>query len=205
MPLPTWAGQRYTLGFLSEEPLWTEMKVALRLLSSGRSWNEVRKEILDENLFQLRRLETVKTRLKLVGRRLAWVDTDLARLFLRGDLHDQHATLLYTFLASYRLPREFVLEEIRFRWLKGESHITSEQAMAFFERKREQGAELTGRADHRLVRAKQVTVRLLTSYRLLERAGGIWYIHPLVVSDEWRNHVQRRPHGSELMRMLLLE
>ena len=105
--------QGYATSFTSERLLRRELETVLRLQAAGLAWTDVRQEVLARNLFQARRTSTAQTYLKLVSRRLCWVDERLRSLYLEGARGDALAILLYTFLASYRYPREFVLEELR--------------------------------------------------------------------------------------------
>lgn len=136
---------------------------------------------------------------------MAWFDDELRRLYLQGEAHDRPATLLYTFLASYRLPREFVFEELRYRWKMGQPMVTTSDVMSFLERKSEQCEEIYSKTPSVLNRARQVTIRLLTSYQLLECSGNRWYIHPVAVSYAWQKHIVKQVHGRDILKLLLLE
>ncbi|MCL6598120.1 MAG: DUF1819 family protein [Alicyclobacillus macrosporangiidus] len=198
-----WTDQPYTLSFLSERPLRREMDVVLALLTSGRTWSEVRGEVLEKDLFQVRRPDTAETRLKLVRRRLSWLDDDLRSRYLSGDTEDRTALLLCTFLAAYRLPREFVLEEVRYRWHTGQASLSREEITEFFLRKREQDPVMYGWDDGRLARARQVIIRQLCDYHLLERIDGRWNIRGVVPSDALREHLMQSGDGRAYLEFLL--
>ncbi|MCL6445454.1 MAG: DUF1819 family protein, partial [Alicyclobacillus sp.] len=55
MQRSAWVNQSYTLSFLSERPLRHEMDVVLPMLASGRTWLEVRRDVLEQNLFHVSR------------------------------------------------------------------------------------------------------------------------------------------------------
>ncbi len=136
------ATQNYVASFTSERLLRHEMEVVLLLLANGMSWTEVRQDVLSRNLFQARRMSTAMTYLTLVKRRIVWLDERLRALFLEGARSDTLAILLYTFLASYRFPREFVMEELRYSLQTGRFVLLEDQVAAFLDRKREQHAEV---------------------------------------------------------------
>lgn len=203
--LDGWTSQGYTLSFLSERPLRHEMEIALRLLASGLTWPEARREVLEKNLFQVRRTSTAETCLKLVRRRITWMDGCLQALFLDGDWNDRSAILLYTFLASYRLPREFVLEELHYRWTRGESRISVDDVIVFLERKKEQHAEMARWTDGVLVKSRQVMMRMLVHYSILVRGASGWSIQPLVIGEDLMRYIRNTPDYRYFLRFMLMD
>ncbi|MCL6445160.1 MAG: DUF1819 family protein [Alicyclobacillus sp.] len=204
MQRSAWANQSYTLSFLSERPLRHEMDVVLPMLASGRTWLEVRRDVLEQNLFHVSRPETARTHLKLLRRRLNWLEDGLRSRYLDGNTDDRIALLLCSFLAAYRLPREFVLEEIRYRWQRGGSSLSKDEVTEFFQRKREQNSDRVGWSDKQLARARQVITRQLCTYHLLERAHGGWHIRPVAPSDGLRRYLAQSADNRAYLEFFLL-
>lgn len=197
--------QGYAASFTSERSLRHEVEVVLRLSANGMSWIDVRKEVLARNLFQVRRTSTAQTYLTLVRRRIVWLDERLRSLYLEGARSDTLAILLYTFLASYRFPREFVLEELRYGLRMGRSIITEEQIAAFFDRKREQHADVAHWTTTSQKKVAQVMVRILRECGLLEPTSQEWRIQPLTISHELDNYVRREPRHRYFLPLILIE
>jgi hypothetical protein len=203
--LQKWMSQGYTASFLSERPLNHEVEVVLRLLASGLDWSQVRHEVFEKNLFQLRRTSTAETYLKLVRRRIAWLDSSLQALFLTGERNDKSAILLYTFLASYRLPREFVLEELRHQWCLGQLSVSTEQIECFFERKKEQHPDIALWATTSQEKGRQVIARLLAGYSLLVPDTSGWRIEPIVMSEDLEHYVRSTSNYRHFLQLVLIE
>ncbi len=197
--------QGYAASFTSERLLRREIETVLRLQATGLTWTEVRKEVLTRNLFQARRTSTAQTYLTLVRRRIAWLDEPLRSLYLEGARSDALAILLYTFLASYRFPREFVLEELRYGLQMGRSVITEEQIAAFLDRKCEQHAEVAHWTATSRQKVGQVMVRILRECALVEPTAQGWRVQPLAISHELDNYVRRESRYRYFLSLILIE
>jgi len=197
--------QDYAASFTSERLLLLEVEIVLRLLADGLSWAQVRHEVLARNLFQARRTSTAQTYLTLVKRRIDWLDEPLQSLYLKGDRNDTMAILLYTFLASYRFPREFVLEELRHAFQIGMPLINERQVFSFLERKREQHPEVAHWTATSQKKVSQVMLRILRECTLLEAVPQGWKVHPLVISTTLSDYVTHEHAYRHFQSMILVQ
>lgn len=203
--MPDLTVQGYAASFTSERLLRVEIEVVLRLLAKGLSWSEVRHEVLAGNLFQTRRTSTATTYLTLVRRRIAWLDEPLRGLYLEGARSDALAILLYTFLASYRFPREFVLEELQHAYRDGRPVLDERQVINFMDRKREQHAQVahwTAKSQQKIL---HVMLRILRECTLLEPLDQGWRVQPLAISPDLRAYVQQQYDYRHFLTMILAE
>lgn len=203
--MPDMTVQGYAASFTSERLLRTEIEVVLRLLGKGLTWSEVRREVLAGNLFQARRTSTATTYLTLVRRRIAWLDEPLRALYLKGAGNDALAILLYTFLASYRFPREFVLEELQHAYRDGKSVLDERQVIAFMDRKREQQAQVAHWTEKSQQKILQVMLRILRECTLLHPLDHGWRVQPIVVSPDLRAHVRQEYDYRHFLAMMLAD
>ena len=74
---------------------------------------------------------------KVINRRLRFLDPALRHMYIVNPRHDRQAILLYSFLKSYRLPREFVLEILRHNLLNYRNRVSPGEVAGFFEHKAE--------------------------------------------------------------------
>ena len=129
---------RYSASMTAERTLRHEMRVALSLLPETSDWNVVRREIIDHNLFQTRRLRTTTTYLQQIRRRVEVLDEPLRQAYLEGGFSDQNAVLLYAFTRSYRIAYEFVVEEVHHKWQELRPTVSRADFLAFIAGKAEQ-------------------------------------------------------------------
>ncbi|MCY0908772.1 MAG: DUF1819 family protein, partial [Sulfobacillus thermotolerans] len=80
------ASIHYSASLTAERTLRHEMRVALLLMREGSDWTAVRREVIDKNLFQTRRLRTTTTYLQQVRRRVEVLDETLRQAYLEGGL-----------------------------------------------------------------------------------------------------------------------
>ena len=203
--MPDMTTQGYAASFTSERLLRLEIETVLRLLAGGLSWSEVRQQVLGHNLFQTRRTSTAQTYLKLVKRRIAWLDEPLRSVYLEGARSDTLAILLYTFLASYRFPREFVLEELRHAYQMRRAVIGERQVVGFLERKREQHVDVAHWTATSQKKVGQVMVRMLRECTLLEPVPQGWRVQPPVISYALEDHVKREDAYRHFLTLILAE
>ena len=180
----------YSASMTAERTLRHEMQVALALLQERSDWTAVRRDIIDRNLFQTRSLRTTTTYLQQIRRRFQILDEPLRRAYLAGNLSDQNALLLYAFISSYRLAREFVLEVVRHDWQELKPHISRSDFLTFVTRKAEQ-SDVVARWSPKTIRnLHQVLMTFLGECQLLRRVeSGRWEITPIAISPVLKAYV----------------
>lgn len=195
--------QQYSAAFTSEWLLQNEMRIFLRLEQEGKSPIEIRNQVLEENLFQMKRQGTIVTALKVINRRLRFLEPSLRQMFLINPRHDRLAILLYSFLKSYRLPREFVLELLRHNWLNHRNRVSAGEVVSFFEHKAEQSPVVGNWAPETKKKLRQVMLRFLTECGLLQTHKDYWLITPILSSVELRAYVSEEPKYNDFAALML--
>lgn len=195
--------QQYSAAFTSEWLLQNEMRIVLGLEQDGKSLIEIRKQVMAENLFQMKRQNTIITALKVINRRLRFLDPALRQMFLVNPRHDRLAILLYSFLKSYRLPREFVLEILRHNWLNHRNRVTAGDVVSFFEHKAEQNQVVGDWAPETKKKLRQVILRFLTECSLLQAHKDYWLLTPVPLSSDLRIYVSQEPKYKDFAALML--
>jgi len=124
----------YSAGFTKEKWSENEIEVVLKLMSQGKVKKEILDEIMEQNLFQLRSPVSIKNRFNMVYNRAAVLDHEMKKHFLNASDYDRKALTLYSFLRVYRIPLEFYLEVIVFKYEQQEP-LYSNDFIYFFEGK----------------------------------------------------------------------
>lgn len=71
-------------------------------------------------MFQLRSPISIKNRFNMVYNRASTLDDIMKQHFLTANDYDRKALTLYSFLQAYRIPLEFYLEVIVYKYEQGE-------------------------------------------------------------------------------------
>ena len=126
----------YSAGFTSEGWFQNEISIVLPLKIEGLTQKvKFLKELLENNLFQLRSETSIKKRFQMVYRRSETFSSELTILYLDGSRLDQKALLLYSYLKCYRLPYEFFNEVILYNYRNNKPFIQNIDIEFFIERK----------------------------------------------------------------------
>lgn len=195
--------QQYSAAFTSEWLLQNEMRIFLRLEREGKSPVEIRAQVIEENLFRMKRQNTIIAALKIINRRLRFLDPVLRRMFLENQRHDRLAVLLYSFLKSYRLPREFVLEILRHHWLNHKNRLPAGEVVSFFEYKGEQSQIVADWSPETKKKLRQVMLRFLTECGLLQPQNDHWLITPILLGADLRAFVDTEPRYNDFTALML--
>lgn len=134
----------YSAGFTSEGWFQNEMNTILQLKFKGFSRNEIMKQILEKNSFQMRSESGIKKRFRMVYRRSETFNTELASFYINGSRLDQKSLQLYSFLKTYRFPYEFFMEVILYNYKQGKTSFQGIEIDFFMERKESESEKVAG-------------------------------------------------------------
>lgn len=169
--------------------LYRETKEIAVLMSEGRTEEEMKKMVLQENLFQLTSQDRAERFYREILKRLAELDEFLLSAFVQSDTPTSKAILLYALLKKDRLFYEWMHEVVWDKLLIIDWSLNKKETVAFFEKKAEQEP---------IVRSwKQATKRRLIDayHQVLEDAefavvdGDQLQLQPLIISSDMRNYL----------------
>lgn len=195
---------RYSASLTAERTLRHEMRVTLSLMQERSDWTAVRREVIDNNLFQSRRLRTTTTYLQQIRRRVEVLDDPLRQAYLEGGLSDQNALLLYTFARNYRIVYEFVVEEVHHSWQEFKPMITRTDFLAFMARKAQQSTVIAQWSPKTIRNVYQVLTAFLGECQLLRRVDtGRWEITPVPLSPGLKSYVTTTDRYADFLTITL--
>ena len=132
----------YLLSFTTGGLFLPESVLVARLYLRTHYWKLVKKEVVDENLLQLRVQSSRKRVLAEISGRLAtFSDLELS-FFAAADSHDQVNLLWIAVCRRYQFIADFAVEVLRERYLGLKSDVKPEEFEIFFNRKSEWHEEL---------------------------------------------------------------
>ncbi|MEL7357899.1 MAG: DUF1819 family protein [Cyanobacteria bacterium J06560_6] len=154
-------------------PLAETVAVA-KLLVEGDSRADIRRKVLEEDLFELRSQSSREGALRTILRRLDNLPQAYLELLANGNSDTRRFTLLFLVLREHRLLRELIAEVVVEK-LKGLNLlVTSTDLKTFFDAKREQEITLAQWSDSTFQKAASNALLVLVRAGLLQPqpAGG---------------------------------
>lgn len=197
--------QTYSARMTGDMLLKKEMEYVLREKLQGKSIEQIKRTIIEENVFQYRTKETLNRVLRTIFDRIQYIDDELAYVFLHGVRQDVYAILLYSFLMANRLPREFVMEVVRYHYINQKRVITDGVINAFFERKEEESEDVRNWNIATKKKVRQVLLRILVECQLLKKEEQEWRITPILISQRLRELVKKDDTKHLLLKFVLDE
>jgi hypothetical protein len=164
---------RTNQGFLLQEA----GLVATRLLA-GATKEALRRDVMDNDLFQLAAAPSRKTALGAVQKRLEGASPELLAFLSEGSLELRRLTNLYLILLQHRLLREFIAEVVLEALGSFSYALLHSDVSAFMVRKRSQVPVIEGWSEATLFKSRTNLVNVCVSAGLLQRVTGKLSILP---------------------------
>ena len=197
--------QEYSSGFTSERLVKNEMKLVIKLYLDGKTKQEIRDLIIDENLFNMRSINSIKETLGKINRRVSFLDETLMRLYINHSNNDSDAILLYTFLTSFRIAREFVIEIIYDKWNNFKREITLGDINIFLEEKSMQSDVVSNWTEATTKRIRNRILEFCEGCGLLQKQKGNYTITPILISKEMKTYIENDEEYKKILKYILME
>jgi len=181
--------QKYSAGFTSERLIKNEMTQVINLYLLGKKKDEIRDIVVDENLFNMRSVASIKESLSKINRRISYIDEILMKIYIDNNSNDSMVILFYTFLCSFRISREFVIEVVYHNWINHKKVVTSADINYYFEDKSQQSEVVAKWKESTSKKIKNRVLEFCTQCGILEKQKGEFNIKPLQISPELRNYI----------------
>ena len=157
----------YSAGLMSQSFWFIEIKKIIKLISDGKSEDEIKKMCIEENLFGAAKEYRAKRMYGYIWNRTKRLDNTLMELFLDSDLATQKIINLIAILRSDRLFFEFVFEVYREKNIIGTQVLEDADANIFFKNKEIQSEDIAAWKDTTKRKLRQVYFNYLTDANLL--------------------------------------
>ncbi len=164
---------RTNQGFLLHEA----SLIAERLLA-GATKEALRREVMENDLFQLAATPSRKTALQAVQTRLERASPELLTFLSEGSLDLRRLTNLYLILLQHRLLREFIAEVVLEALESFSYALLPSDVSAFMVRKRSQVPVIESWSETTLSKSRTNLVNICVSAGLLQRGKGKLSILP---------------------------
>ena len=157
----------YSAGLMSQSFWFIEFKKVIKLISEGKSEDEIKKMCIEENLFGAAKEYRAKRMYGYIWNRVKKLDKTLMELFLNSDLATQKIINLVAIIRSDRLFFEFVFEVYREKNIIGTQVLEDTDANIFFKNKEIQSKDIAAWKDTTKRKLRQVYFNYLIDANLL--------------------------------------
>lgn len=158
--------KKYSAGTVKLSFWFPEFRKAVQLLAAGNSFDEIRQESQEENIFGAPTQKRADQICRTVLTRVQALDSSFYPVFLSGDLATQKLFALAAVMACDTLFFDFVYEVIREKLIIGNNELEPKDVRVFFRDKQAQNDRLAQWTD-------QTCQRLGTCYRTMLYEAGL--------------------------------
>ena len=134
----------YSAGLMSQSFWFHEFKKAVKLMTDGLSFDEIKKKCVEENLFGAAKEYRALRMAGYIVNRLKVMDDTMVDLFLTSDLATQKLINLITILKQDLLFFEFIYEVYREKVILGSETLDDMDVKSFFTKKEAQSDLILG-------------------------------------------------------------
>lgn len=138
---------KYSAGSVSNSFWFLEFKKAVKLLDSGKTFEDIKKLSEEENIFEAPTPARAKNIYSAVSNRIKSLDSSFYPLFLESDMATQKMFAFAADIAHDTLFFDFVYEVVREKMIIGSNELTDMDFRIFFKEKQEQDEKIAGLSD----------------------------------------------------------
>lgn len=168
--------------------LFYELRQVLKLKEQGLSDSEIKKKVINDNIFDYQVTSSLKRIVPSVLRRANALDLFLGELIMSSPLEEGKIINLYAIMKTDKLFFEFMNEVIREKLDTNNYLLEKKDLNLFFTVKAEQNEKLAEWTELTLNKLKQVYMRLLHETGLLrEKKSG--ELSRLLIGEDIKRHL----------------
>ena len=178
----------YSAKLTGESFLLYEFKIVAKLKLEGHSDKEIRKMVMEENLFQYKFKSSISRRLTPLIQRVNLLDDKLINMLIDEPLTDGVVINLYAIMKNDKLFFEFMNEVVAEKLRVSESYLEKKDINIFINEKKEQSEDVAKWTDQTIAKIKQVMFKILAESGILEdkKSGKL---SRLLIEEELRDYI----------------
>lgn len=167
--------KEYSAKLTGESFLLYEFKIVAKLKKEGFSDKDIRRKVLEENLFQYKFTSSISRRLTPLIQRVNIIDDTLIDMLIEDPLGNGVVINLYAIMKNDRLFFEFMNEVVRERIVTNNLYLEKKDINVFITEKKEQSEIVSKWTDQTIAKIKQVIFKILAEAGILEdsKAGKL--------------------------------
>ena len=185
----------YSAGAVKLSFWFPEFRKAVQLLAAGSSFDEIRRESQEENIFGAPTQRRADRICRTVLTRVQSLDGSFYPVFLSGDLATQKLFALAAVMACDTLFFDFVYEVIREKLIIGSDELEPKDVRIFFRDKQAQDARLAQWTDYTCQRLGTCYRTMLYEAGLTDKAKETRKIFKPILETELRQWLEAHDMG----------
>lgn len=179
--------KEYSAKLTGESFLLYEFKIVAKLKKDGFSDKDIRKMVLEENLFQYKFKSSITRRLTPLLQRVNIIDDILIDMLIDDPLGNGVVINLYAIMKNDRLFFEFMNEVVKEKIQNTNEIIEKKDINIYFEQKAEQNEIITKWSDATIQKLKQVVKKILSEAKVIDLKTG--EVHKLIMSQGLKQYL----------------
>ena len=183
--------QNYSAGIMSQSFWFNEFRQLLKLKRENCEPDEMKKRVIEENLFGAPNEYRAKRIYGYLINRVSVVEKELSDLFFSSDLATQKLINLIAVLRGDRLFFEFLYEVYRDKIILGEKTLELSDGKIFFNHKETQDDNVLAWKDQTKKRVQSAYFSFMTEANLLEIVDKKKLITPPLLDIALENYLKR--------------
>lgn len=179
---------KYSASLTSDAFLYFELKQVLKLKKDGIADKDLRKIILEKNVFEYKSAKGGSRVISTVIKRANVLDDTLREMVLTDPINTGKIINLYTIMKTSRIFYEFMDEVIREKLEKNIGFIEKKDINIFFTEKAEQNQIVENWSETTVAKLKQVIFKILFEVGIIEdKING--KLNRLLIEPELRDYL----------------
>ncbi len=170
--------KQYSAGIMAQAFWFSEFKQFLSLIRNGYNSEEIKKTVIEENLFGAPNEYRAKRMYGYISNRANAIEDNLTTLFFSSDLATQKIINLIAVIRNDRLFFEFLYEVYREKIIVGAESLDQTDIKSFFNYKETQDDSLAEWKDTTKRKVQTAYLTFLTDANLLRNEGKKRLITP---------------------------
>lgn len=164
-----------------------EFKQVAKLKTEGHSDQEIRKKVITENLFEYKKISSLKRGLPSIIRRVNVLDERLRKLVIEESIEIQKVINIVAIMKTDRLFFEFMDEVIKEKLQANDYYFERKDLNLFFAIKAEQDEAVASWSEATVQKLKQVHMKILTETGVLRdlKSGEL---NRLIIDEQLKDH-----------------
>ena len=186
----------YSAGLMSQSFWFIEFKKIVKLVSDGKSQNDIKAACVEENLLGAVNPYRAKRVAGYLTNRVSVLDAREIQMFIESDLATQKLLNLIAVLRTDRLLFEFLFEVYSEKILLGIPVIEDSDTNVFFKNKGAQSNSVEGWKESTKSHLRQCYFNYMADANLLVQDGKTRRITPPVLDIALERHLEAKGEGA---------
>ncbi|MCF8890966.1 MULTISPECIES: DUF1819 family protein [Priestia] len=165
-----------------------ELKQVVKLKELGLSNEEIRKKVVEDNVFQFANPSRIKRALPSVMRRMDIIDDVLASFMLEESIEISKIINLYAIMKTDQLFFEFMEEIVKEKIQNNDYLLEKKDINVFFTTKSEQNEKVASWSDINIEKLKRAYMQVLYESGMLRYRKGR-ELNRLIIDDRIKSHL----------------